>query len=51
MINKNFKKRSPIENTNKIENSEKESRFKIRTQTFINYIDFPEYREWNALAE
>jgi uncharacterized protein YjbI with pentapeptide repeats len=39
-----------MENKNRIENFEGESRFKIRDQTFTNEIDLDQYIEWNALA-
>ncbi len=39
-----------MENKNRIENLEEESRLKIRNQTFRNEIDLDQYIEWNALA-
>jgi len=50
MRNKNFKIRSQIENTNKIENPEEEIRLKISNKTFLNETALNQYVKWNALS-
>jgi uncharacterized protein YjbI with pentapeptide repeats len=48
MINKNFKIRSQMENTNKI--PEEEIHLKIRNKTFLNETALNQYVKWNALS-
>jgi uncharacterized protein YjbI with pentapeptide repeats len=50
MTNKNFKIRSQMKNTNKIENPEEEIRLKIRKKTFLNETALNQYVKWNALS-
>ena len=48
MINKNFKMRRQMENTNQM--PEEEIRFKIRNKTFLNETALNQYVKWNALS-